>query len=137
MKKKSNSLQKIVVQFFTILILGTTIVFFIHQFFLEKQELPLYENKIVLAYVVNSLLAITIFLVLYFLRNKYRDQLGFLFLYGSLLKFLVFFIFFFPSYKADGTTSRLEFLAFFVPYVVCLIIEISFLIKLLNLPKTR
>jgi hypothetical protein len=137
MKKKSNSLQKIVVHFFSTLILATIIVFFVHQFFLEKQQLPIYANKIVLAYVINSLLASTIFLTHFFLRNKYRNQLGFLFMYGSLLKFIVFFIFFNPSYKADGTTSRLEFLAFFVPYLLCLIIEIRFLIKLLNLPKTR
>lgn len=134
MKKKNNTL-KVVVNFFTQLIIGLLLVFCIHTYVLETKNLPIYDAKIVLAYIVNGLLAITIFLVLFFLRKKQRDQLGFLFMFGSFLKFTAFFVFFYPSYNADNTTSRLEFMAFFIPYIYSLLIETLALIKLLNLPE--
>ena len=51
---------------------------------------------------------------------------------GSGLKFLLFFLLFYPSYKADGNMSTLEFISFFIPYAICLILEVSYLSKELN-----
>ena len=133
--KKNNSTLKVVINFFTQLIIGLLLVFYLHTYVLETKNLPIYDAKIVLAYFVNGLLAITIFLVLFFLRKKQRDQLGFLFMFGSFLKFAAFFVFFYPSYNADNTTSRVEFMAFFIPYIYSLLIETLALIKLLNLPE--
>jgi len=132
---KKNSIQKVIVHFFTQLIIGLLLVFFIHRYVLQAKDLSIYENKIILAYFINGLLAIVIFLVLFFLRKKQRDQLGFLFMFGSFLKFALFFIFFYPSYNADGETTRLEFMAFFIPYIFSLLVETMSLIKLLNLPE--
>lgn len=109
-----------------------TIVFSIHLFILNSLELPLFENRIILSYIVNLILVIAIFGVLYYLKNKYKSQLGFLFLFGSALKFAVFFIVFYPFYKLDGAISKLEFAAFFVPYVTGLILETISLSKWLN-----
>ena len=133
--KKINNARKIAIYFFLQLVFGLGIVFLVHLFFLNSNHLPLFNDKIIAAYTTNLLLAVIIFLSLFFLRKKYNDQLGFLFLFGSFLKFAIFFIFFSPAYKADGNTSRLEFFAFFVPYAICLIIETVSLIKLLNLPE--
>lgn len=133
--KKIHSAQKTAQHFFLQLIAGLGVVFLAHLFFLNANHLPLFNDKIIATYATNLLLAVIIFLSLFFLRKKYNDQLGFLFLFGSFLKFAVFFIFFLPMYKADGNISRLEFFAFFVPYAVCLIIETVSLIKLLNLPE--
>ncbi|WP_323787404.1 DUF6168 family protein [Psychroserpens sp.] len=108
------------------------VAFAIHLFVLSSKSLPLYENKIVLAYVVNAVLAISIFGFLYKMKDKYKDQLGFLFLGGSFLKFIVFFIVFYPFYKADGDISKLEFAAFFVPYILSLVLETFSLAKWLN-----
>lgn len=108
------------------------VVFGIHILVLNYSDLPLYENRIVLSYIVNLILVITIFGALYLLKNKYKSQLGFLFLFGSALKFAVFFILFYPFYKLDGTISKLEFAAFFVPYVCGLILETTSLSKWLN-----
>ncbi len=135
--KKNNSTLKVVINFFTQLIIGLLLVFYLHVYVLESKNLPAYDAKIVLAYIVNGLLAVTIFLFLFFLRKKQRDQLGFLFMFGSFLKFTAFFVFFYPSYNADNTTSRVEFMAFFIPYIFSLLIETLALIKLLNLPKKQ
>jgi len=100
-----------------------TIAFGIHLAILSTLDLPLFENRIALAYLVNLVLVIGIFGALYMLREKYKSQLGFLFLAGSLLKFTVFFIVFYPFYKLDGVITKLEFAAFFAPYVIGLILE--------------
>ena len=113
-----------------VLIVGAAFV--IHVLVLKYLELPLFENKIVLSYVLNAVLAIVIFGFLFKYRAQLKNYIGFLFLAGSLLKFIAFFILIYPSYKADGDISKLEFAAFFVPYLLCLVIETSSLVKWLN-----
>lgn len=109
-----------------------TVVFAIHLLVLNVLQLSLFENRIVLSYIVNLVLVIVIFGILYLLKEKYKSQLGFLFLAGSFLKFVVFFILFYPFYKLDNIITKLEFAAFFVPYVMGLIIESVSLSKWLN-----
>jgi hypothetical protein len=103
-----------------------------HFYTLEKLQLPLFNNKIVLAYIINISLAIIVYIGLYFLREKQESNLGFIFMTGSLIKFGIFFLVFYPGYKLDGDIQTLEFTTFFIPYAVCLIIETFSLSKLLN-----
>ena len=107
-------------------------IFCIHLSVLFALDLPFFENRIVLSYIVNLVLIIIIFGILYLLKEKYKSQLGFLFLAGSLLKFALFFILFYPFYKLDNHITKLEFAAFFVPYVFGLILESVSLSKWLN-----
>jgi hypothetical protein len=99
---------------------------------LKVFDLPLFDNKVILSYSVNYVLIIAVFGFLYLMRNKYKSQLGFLFLAGSLLKFAVFFIVFYPVFKEDGQMSKLEFASFFVPYSMGLFLETLSLSKWLN-----
>ena len=119
-------------KFSTTLVVIVAFAFIIHIGILRYMDLSMFENKIVSAYSINIGLAILIFGVLFKLKNKYKEQLGFLFLGGSALKFVVFFIIFYPAYKADGNISKLEFAAFFVPYIICLVLETLSLSKWLN-----
>lgn len=114
------------------LILILALVFGIHILTLYWLEFSLFENKIVLAYIINVILAIIIYGFLLRMKKKFKEQVGLLFIGASTLKFVIFFIFFYGSYKADGTISKLEFAAFFVPYLLCLVIETSSLAKWLN-----
>ena len=98
-------------------------VFGIHLGVLYLLEKPLFDNQIVTAYLMNYFLAIFIYLMLYLLKDKMTAHLGFLYMGGSFVKFILFFIFFYPSYKMDGTLDSLEFGAFFIPYVFSLIFE--------------
>jgi hypothetical protein len=113
-------------------ILLLAIVFSIHIVVLKVINQPLFENKIGLSYIINLALIIIVFGVLYIFKNKYKSQLGFLFLAGSFLKFTVFFIVFYPFFKEDNHISKLEFAAFFIPYVFGLILETFSLSKWLN-----
>lgn len=114
------------------LLIALGAIFGIHILILDIRELPLFENQIIASYIVNGFLALLIFAVLYKLRVKYLDLLGFIYMGGSFLKFAVYFIFFNPVFKQNGTVSSLEAASFLVPYLACLIIETFYLIKLLN-----
>ncbi|WP_299548725.1 hypothetical protein [Seonamhaeicola sp.] len=109
-----------------------TMAFGLHIGILYLLTLPLFESHIILAYSLNLVLVILVFGLLYLLRKKYKSQLGFLFLAGSVVKFAVFFIVFQPLFKQDGVISKLEFASFFIPYLLGLIIETISLSKWLN-----
>lgn len=104
----------------------------LHLLILKTMEKPIYDNKIILAYIANISLAVIIFFGIYLIRKQQESNLGFIFLLGSFLKFGIFFLVFYPEYKIDGTIQRIEFVTFFTPYAICLIIEVYFLAKLLN-----
>ena len=120
------------IRFIVILIIALSVAFCVHIFILNMLKFPLFNDKIMLSYLINALLAGIIFFSLQKLKERYKNQIGFLFLFGSALKFVVFFILFFPSYKADGFMDKMEFAAFFVPYVVCLVLETYSIAQMLN-----
>ncbi len=111
-------------------ILGLT--FFAHTAVLGQMGLPEFGDKIILSYLVNGILAGIIYLLLYYYRFKLKNYIGFLFMGGSFLKFIFFFVLFYPAYKADGDIGKTEFAAFFIPYAICLVIETVFTAKMLQ-----
>ena len=126
------SKNKFLFTFYLSLVLLSLLVFCLHILILYMFGFPLLDHMIVLAYLLNVVLALVIFSVLYWFRVKWRDQIGFLFLGGSMLKFLFFFIVFYPIYNGDGNMETLEFTTFFVPYLVCLLLETFFTARMLN-----
>lgn len=125
-------MQKVQKDFLVRILLFSTLTFSIHILILYTLQQPLFENKIILAYVVNLITAILIFNVLYIFREKFKTQLGFLFVFGSVFKVILFFIFFNSSYRADNVVSGIEFAAFFTPYTITLVIEVYSLAKWMN-----
>jgi cell division protein FtsW (lipid II flippase) len=84
------------------------------------------------SYVVNNVLAAVIFTLLFRWRKRHIEKLGFLFMAGTGLKFLTFFIVFYPAFNADGELTKDEFVLFFVPYVLSTLVETIFLARILN-----
>ncbi|WP_422349647.1 DUF6168 family protein [Flagellimonas sp.] len=119
-------------KFIALLLLLLLLSFGAHLGILSLRDLPLFDNLIMLSYVVNAILAAVIFLLLYKFREKLKNQIGFLFMGGSLLKFVFFFLLFYPTYKSDGDMSGLEFAAFFVPYAISLFLETFYTSKMLK-----
>lgn len=118
---------------FSLVLLGLLLASLgLHLLILQQLGQPPFENKILLAYFINYILAVLIYGILYLLKERMTAQLGFLYMGGSVLKFLLFFVLFYPSYKVDGIMSRSEFAAFFVPYAISLILETSGIIKFLK-----
>ncbi|WP_108425164.1 hypothetical protein [Flagellimonas amoyensis] len=118
--------------FLTVLFIGMGLLLWAHTTVLGNLGHEPFGNQLVASYVMNTIMASLIFFAIYIFRDKYRDLLGFFFLGGSLLKFVVFFIFLYPGYKQDGALERMEFLTFFIPYLFSLFLETYFLVKLLN-----
>lgn len=125
-------MKKTTFKFLTVLLLVIVAVFAAHLFILQNMQLPIFADRILLSYLLNYALAASILLFIQSRFNKKSSQTGFIFLGGSGIKFLVFFLVFYPIYREDGTMSTSEFAAFFVPYATCLILEVAFLSKQLN-----
>jgi hypothetical protein len=77
-------------------------------------------------------MALIIFAVVVKVNRKNTNIVGFVFLFGSLFKFLIYFLVLQPFLKENGTVERTVFFFFFLPYALCLILEVYFLIKMLN-----
>lgn len=118
--------------FYVKLLIALSIVFIFHSGILYYLDISIFQNLLIPSYITNYFLALLIFFILAILKKKYLDLLGFVFMGGSFVKFGVYFIFFNPIFKQNGTVSPQEATAFLVPYLVCLIIETFYLIKLLN-----
>ncbi len=125
-------MNRIVSNFLIRLLVVTVMVFTMHVFVLTSFETPLLNNKLVLSYSINTVSAILIFLVLFVLRHRFKNQLGFIFLFGSVLKFVLFILILYKPFYADGILSRKEFFTFFIPYFFTHVIEIFSLSKWLN-----
>lgn len=119
-------------KFLTVLLLVLAVVFAMHLFIIKNMGMPIFSDRIVLSYLLNNALAASILIFIQSKFNKKSSHTGFIFLGGSGVKFLVFFLVFYPFYREDGTMSTSEFAAFFVPYATCLILEVAFLSKQLN-----
>tara|TARA_R110002050_G_scaffold221441_1_gene357335 strand:+ start:135995 stop:136384 length:390 start_codon:yes stop_codon:yes gene_type:complete len=118
--------------FIGIITLALVAVYFVHSWLLGQLNVAIHFDEVTLPYLVNYILAVIITSALYLGRYKYANNLGFIFMGSSFLKFAVFFLVFNPIYKADGNTSTVEFGLFFIPYAIALIIETTFLIKVMN-----
>lgn len=121
-----------VINFSVKLMIALGVVFASHIFILSLLKEPIFNNLIIEAYLLNIVLAILIYGALYYLRIKYLDILGFIFMGGSFLKFGCYYVFFYPQFKLDGEIIGLEAVSFIIPYVCCLIFETFYLVKLLN-----
>jgi len=119
------------------LISATAFALAVHLWLISALDVDFPTLGIVGAYVANVLLTAGLIVWLLNLPEKYNTSLGYFFLYGSFAKALMFFLAFYPGYREDGSVSRAEFSAFFVPYAICLIIETSALIIKLNQSDKR
>ena len=82
---------------FTLILAGSLLVILgLHLLVLHTRNLSLFDNKIILAYLINFIVALGTFIALFRLREKLKNQLGFLFMAASFLKFLFVFSFILP-----------------------------------------
>lgn len=121
------------ISFFGAFLLLLLLISFAVQSLINTQlQLPIFENLIVAAYASNYFLVLLTFSFILFLKDKHNASIGFIFMFGFLLKMAVFFIFFKPVYQLNNEIEGQEFAAFFVPYAICLTFETYYLVKLLS-----
>ncbi len=113
----------------TLFVSGLLLVHLLILWLFGKQ---LFDHFILLSYLFNYFITLIFFAVL-LINSKTKDAfLGWLFFITSGLKFLAFFIIIYPLYNLDGTIQKAELFTFFLPYSLCLTIEIHQIIKILN-----
>ena len=105
---------------------------FLHLGLLTLFDLPIWAHQLSLSYQLNFALACSIMWALFRVLEKNKEQVYLLFMSSSLLKFILFFIVFYPGYKADGIIQKIEVLTFFAPYFVGLSLETGILVQKLN-----
>ncbi len=125
-------MKKTLVVFIAKLVISLLVIFGLHLLVFKQVNFQFDVNLITVSYVANFLLAFLIVASLSIYINKLKSYIGFLFMFGSLLKFAVFFIWFYPIFKSDGAINPFEFSIFFIPYFMCLLFETYELSKLLN-----
>jgi hypothetical protein len=118
---------------FTGLLLGILLfVGLLHAGFLFARDLNFDYRLMLLGYIINFAMALVIYSTLLYFSEKQNKNLGFLFMFGSTLKFIIYFLIFDPIFMLDGKLSKVEFFMFFVPYFSCLLVETFALIKLMR-----
>jgi len=91
-----------------------------------------WRNELFLTYGFNCIICMA-FLVLFLWKEKVlKPYLGYYFLYFSLFKFVLFLTLIRPLIDATGGVKGHAFLSFFIPYALCLVQEVRFVIKELN-----
>lgn len=121
-----------IINFFLLLSAVVLVTAVVHYFVVKALPEGWGASNFLLTYSFNYVftLAMAIFLIL--MKERKSDQLGFAYLGGISVKFILFFIIIYPEVKSDGQVSRSEFADFFIPFTVCLLTEILFLIRLLR-----
>lgn len=116
---------KLLVRFHLILLLVLAPTYFVHQNYY-------FTDNLLSLYLFNALIAVIVVWSAFLFRKKHKDYIAFYFFGGTIIKVLLFFVLVFPLYKKDGDISKLEFLSFFTPYFLTLIVETTSLIQLLS-----
>lgn len=112
------------------LILGVTFV--AHAFVQDALLIGSFERHIVLNYCFNFFLTIAFFTTLIYFKKRRSHQLGFVFLFSSMLKFSLFFALIYPDFKETPGVRSAEFASFIIPYGISVATETIYLVRTLN-----
>ena len=112
------------------LILG--VGFVIHSSIQHYTHIGSFEFHLILNYLFNFVITCGVTMLLIFFDSRTTNKLGFVFLYSSMFKFLLFFIFIKPNLALSEGSKGMEFMSFFIPYGICVVTETIYLVRLLG-----
>ncbi len=122
-------MSKNLFRFLFLLVIVTSSSYLIHKGIIDYFSLHRNIDMIDLSYVFNTLFTAVLTSGIILVSKKYKDQLGFIFMAGSLLKIGVFLA---VIKLNDFEMNKNVFLDFFIAYVICLVLEVFFVSKILN-----
>ena len=103
--------------------------YFIHLGIVTSFSLDRNLEIINFSYVFNGIFTLLFVVGILVFSNKFKDQIGFIFMGGSLVKIGLFIGI---SKLYDMDIDKNVFLDFFVAYVICLILEVYFVSRILK-----
>lgn len=114
------------------LILVLLVVGALHAAYFYANDKEMHPDAWLLCYGLNFLMALIIYATMLELARRQSPYLGFFFLFGSVFKFVVYFMIIDPLLRRDGGLSYADFFLFFIPYLTGLLVETLAVIKLLK-----
>ncbi len=126
MKKQLLDFLKIFIPFSIVLIV---IQYLLINFILEDIE---FYYSIWAIYSFHIIATLFIYTVLVLIHNNFRDNTGFAFMGGSLLKMLAAVLFLLPMMLNNLDYLFINLLSFFIPYFLYLIFETIYAVRLIN-----
>ena len=81
------------------------------------------ESQILASYTFQGFTGVCALGLLLLSAHKIKDQIGFVFMGLSFLKFVLYFVLFHPRLMADGILSLSEKIEVLIPYLTALILE--------------
>ncbi len=130
--KETRKSQKSLISFFILLSGLLLVVFSCHVLIKYLQNQTVFSNRIIESYLLNLFLGFMSYVVLILSAKKYITSLGFIFMYTSFGKFVIFFIAFKPYYSATESVDFGEFMTLMIPYSCALVAEIYSMSKVLK-----
>lgn len=121
-----------VIRYSTFLTLALLTAWFCQDYFYSLKGGVWSEQDFVWDYgynIVISLLLGVLFVIIHF---RQPEKLGYSYLGSISVKFILFFIFIYPDIRSDDEITKQEFANFFIPFSVCLVVELLYLISLLR-----
>lgn len=118
----------------TVLVVLNLLIYFLHQSFIIPQ-IEIKSPSVVnteMSYFINIIASLSICFAILFFKKKHEEQIGFIFLGLSIIK-MIFLFFLINPKGCDGSVSKLDAFAFFIPFGINLVLELIFIVKLLNI----
>ena len=127
-------LQKKIFHYTILCCIALVIGYSIHQFILNYYQVthPFTLWKIYLFQGVATLVLCASFEIIAQKSQKYRDQMGFLYLGAMVLKILLFSAFFSDILFSSLVLSKLDSLSLLIPIFIFLFLEVVIIVKILN-----
>ncbi|MBP2833310.1 hypothetical protein J8281_14035 [Aquimarina sp. U1-2] len=120
------------IKFIVLFIIVVGLSYIAHYWIVDHLFLGGHIDMVQKSYGYNASFTFVLTLILIALSKRYKDQIGFIFLAGSFIKTGLFFaIFEMTTFKIDKNV----FLNFFIPYLLCLILEVYYVSKILKAVK--
>ncbi|WP_121666149.1 DUF6168 family protein [Mesonia aquimarina] len=121
-------IKQVAFQFTGVLFLLTGLTYLGHQYLINKDDQVL-QKLIDFSYKFNVGITLLFTITIFLLSQKLKDQLGFVFMVGSFIKIALFLLWLKTSaISVDKST----YMHFFIPYFLCLIVEIFYVSKILR-----
>lgn len=118
--------------FFRFFLLFTGILiltYFIHSWIIDFFSITSNDRIFKLSYIFNGVTAFILILGILLARNRFKDQLGLIFLAGSFIKLGVFVAI---TKLNEIVMNKSVFLDFFIAYAICMIFEVYYISKILK-----
>ena len=116
----------------TLLFLVFLVFFLIHVCVLFYNQVQLTSSFIFPSYIFNFIISILVLIVITKLGKSKNFYLGFVFMFLSGVKLLIFLLIFYPVFNYDNKIDIIEKTSFLVPYFLGLILEIASVIPQLK-----